>query len=253
MYILLNREALTINYKNSLPVSLCNVAWIELQTQAYSIVPCDVSAFRGLTEMELKILYRNTVGKDSALQGLNPHLEVLTNLIINMPESNIDYIESEIQAACIAEGQKGFYKYVWGAKTPALIQNLFNNGYNASPNFELEDQASKGHWPLVLASYKEKIKTELVATTANSAVITPAIKTAQVKTHQAIKEPGAGTTSGKVWALADSVRSHFESVNQGADIAGIKRAVVDTLLAQGINKSTITTQLSHWQKNRLAV
>lgn len=249
MYILLNREALTINYKHLVPVVLCNLAWIELQTQAYSIVPCSTSAFRGLTEMELKVLYRNTTGKEMPLNGLNACLEVLTSMIIEMPVSDVDESEAEMQAGCIVEGQKGFYKYVRGAARPVLVADLFNKTYNANSNPEVERLAAQGIWPLLSNAARAAAKAQQTAPAAPTAA--PIAKPVQ-RASTPPKEPGAATTSGKIWAMADQVKQELESKSR-FDVTHLKKLVLDTMLAAGINKSTITTQLSHWQKNRLAV
>jgi hypothetical protein len=243
MYILLNRDALTINYKHSVPSTLCNIAWIELQTCGYTVAPCDPSAFRGLTEMELKMLYRNVTGKELGLNGLNACLEVLTSLIVEMEESEICPIQAELQAACVNEGQKGFYKYVFGALKPALVADLFNKAYNAQSNPEVERLAEQGVWPLLTSSYKAQQSAPAAPQQAQAA------KPVQ-RTSTPPKEPGATTTSGKIWALADHFWADHGRSTIKHDLDYVKKLVVNDLLAQGVNRSTITTQLSHWQKNR---
>lgn len=244
MYILLNRDALTINYKHSIPFVLCNIAWIELQTVGYTVAPCDPSAFRGLTEMELKMLYRNMTGKDLGLNGLNACLEVLTSLIVEMEQSDIDHFEVELQAGCVSEDQKGFYKYVKGASRPALQADLFNSAYNAESNPEVERLAAQGVWPLLTSSYK-------AAQSAPAAPQQAQIAKPVQRTTTPPKEPGATTTSGKIWAMADQIWNSKGCSKVKHEIDCIKKLVVTELLAQGINRSTITTQLSHWQKNRV--
>lgn len=240
-FVLLNRDALTVNYKHSDTSVLCNLAWIELQEHYHAIgEPVDV--LRGLTDMELKMLYRNITGKDITTDSRFASLQILIDLLEAMPVADVYPLELETQAACINEGQRGFFKYVKGAKRPAQIAELFNPSFTTESDPEAEARALAGDWPSL--AKKTPVKTHQQAPQQAQAQ-KPARTTSAPQ-----KEPGATTTSGKIWALADSVRKDFEGKNRGADIAGIKKAVVDTLLAEGINRSTITTQLSHWQKNR---
>lgn len=237
MYILLNQELLTLNYKNADPLLLCNLAWIELGSSAYTIGPCDHTTLRGLTDLELKILYRNITGAELETQSRNAVLQILCDLMEAMSVNFFDPNEVETQAACVPEEHKGFYKFVEGAKRPTLQHELFNNAFTSGKLTELELKALQGIYTSL--STKPSSTTPVKREFAER-VLTP------VKS----KDPSEGTTSSKIWKLADSCWLDKGNPTDKASIDLLKKQIVQTLLGEGINRSTITTQLSHWWRNR---
>lgn len=127
MYILIDRENLTINHKHANPEVLCNLAWIELQTVFHVIGPCSEAVLNGFTEMELRMMYRSATGVDLVAQGRNEVVSKVKSYLETLPESDVDVDEVEYQASGISEGTKGTFKYVKGAKRPAKPQGLFSN------------------------------------------------------------------------------------------------------------------------------
>ena len=62
------------------------------------------------------------------------------------------------------------------------------------------------------------------------------------------ERPKAGSTTGKVWDIADKV---FPTISSG-DWKAIRTAIINACTAEGINEATAATQYSKWKAAKLA-
>lgn len=65
-------------------------------------------------------------------------------------------------------------------------------------------------------------------------------------------EPKAGTTTGRVWEVADNLWRQAGSPVDPRSLTVLRGQMREALIAQGINPSTVSVQLSAWQKARMS-
>ncbi len=70
------------------------------------------------------------------------------------------------------------------------------------------------------------------------AEVTTEPRVAEVTT--AYSRPGAGTITGRVWAIADEIQKKSGQAD--------REAVIKACMAEGLNINTASTQFSYWRK-----
>lgn len=234
MYILLNRESLHLLHKHENMEALCNLAWLEVQEYSHVIGPCRHETFRGLTDMELKMLYRNITGDEVGELGRYALIDLLCGIAKNMPETDLDIEELNVQAAAIHEGCKGCFQYVKGASKPALRQSLFE-GHKAMTDAE--------HMALALAKKWKHLNEEREKAAAIAQERPRAAVTTQSRT--------GGTLKQIIWNTADEMWSAIGSPVEKDAILKLRRSIMDKLEQdEGIKRTSASSELGNWHKAR---
>lgn len=233
MYILINRETLHLLHKHDDMEVLCNLAWLEVQEYGHVIGPCRHETFRGLTDMELKMLYRNITGDEVGELGRYALIELLCGIAKNMPATEVNPADLEVQASAIVEGCKGCFKYVLGASKPALRQELFQ-GHKAKTDAEHLAMALAQKWKY-LKEEKEKV----------------AQQQRPRNTTPSTARPAGGTLKQVIWSTADEMWEAIGSPQDKAAILTLRRSIMDRLEKdEGIKRTSASSELGNWHKTR---
>lgn len=118
MYIAIDRDNLKILWKHSDVYLLNDLAHIEAPHVTVHIQPCDCTGFlSGYTDLELKLLYENTLCKSQSFYRADLKL-LLLYYVTEMPTVKANKFELGLQANYIPEGNQHPYKYVSNSSTP---------------------------------------------------------------------------------------------------------------------------------------
>lgn len=85
-----------------------------------------------------------------------------------------------------------------------------------------------------------KKKEEQAAATDTTAAAAPAQTVTKVQ-QNGVTRPKDGTTTGRVWAIADEISAKTQQ-------PATRKAVIEQVVAEGINASTGATQYGKWRK-----
>lgn len=245
MYILIDLEKMLLLHKHDDLDVICNLAWIECQNVSYCIFPLDdATGFRNFTFMELRLLYKNVTGRESPNKWPRLNLiQILFDLCIRLPECDVVGFEVELQAEYVQEFSPLKWRYIKGARRPGEGKELFEfTSKLVSPSEEQEARALRGELPaLKRAQHAPKLRT---SEKTNKAERTP---TSKVK-HNTTQTSAKGTAKEKIFSLANT---YWENENKPSDLNSIKllkKKVSEELKAMGLHPTTISCQLSKWQK-----
>jgi len=126
MYVLVNCDKMVFAYKHLNNTALGNLAHIEVAHSAVAIFPVDhLASYSRFTDLELKLLHRNTAGVDHIGFSRDHLVRSVMALGMALPESVFNAFEVEVQARKISMEDQGFYRYVKGSTTPVRLQELF--------------------------------------------------------------------------------------------------------------------------------
>jgi len=230
MYILINRETLHLLHKHDVMDVLCNLAWLEVQQYNHVIGPCRHETFRGFTDMELKMMYRNITGDEVEGLGRFALIDLLCGIAKNMEPTDVNFDELESQAASITEECKGCFQYVKGARRPTLRQSLFE-GHKAKTDAEHKAMALAQKWKY-LSEAKEK---------ASESERRP----------QGQPRSGVGTLKKLIWDVADEMWAAIGSPLEKDAILKLRKLIMDKLeKEEGVKRTSASSELGNWHKTR---
>lgn len=237
MFVSIDRTNMRFLHKHQTADVVGNLVWIEAPHVASYV--CELSApfLRSFTELEIRMLYRNTVGDDHISQVGDGLRAVLLDLAQRLPESDVVPSEAELQAMRCKEGDATRYQYVKGANVPAKQADLFEVPALQAPRAENEALLAATGWKWVSTDFTVRSEAPVVTSTEGQATSTPSEPRSQGR-------PKSGTTTGQVWEIADQLSALH------ADDKALRKAVVEECVAQGINKSTASVQFGHWKAAR---
>jgi len=254
MYVTIDKTNCKFLRKHPDVNMLCNLAYIETPHLAVSIQPCDDHTFLNeCTDLELKLLYKNTTGNDQVYFGSKLRY-VLAELVSRLPVLDADKWELEYQANAIPEGNVTPYTYVKGSYKPAILPDLFA-GFEtpAAPDEALIVAQGK---KLFTTLYPESSKPlAAILSTVNTpagttAAAKPAASPVPPKNPQAIPQK-RGTVRVLIWDIADK---EWERLGQPKDVKQVleMRKNLYSVLANehGIGKNTSSNELGAWQKSK---
>lgn len=242
MYMLLDRENMKFRHKHPDLFTIANLAWIEDRNMTYSIFPADDAIeFGRYTDMELKMLYRNTTGKDITTTDRQAIKQILFDIVRRIPATPANPYEADVQAAFILDEDENHYQYVKGAKRPAMTANLFDGiTIHSDPVEELE--AKNGHLPAL------KRKSSSLASGTGK-------KQAQVNGNAPASNkaaPKRGTAKAIIWEVADKMWEKEGKPTQKSEVLDLRKRIMDLLETdEGIKRSSASSELGNWHKTRI--
>lgn len=244
MYILVDREQMKFLHKHMDAFALCNVAWLE-NAGASCIFPIDdAHDLREFTDMELKLLYSNTTGSEYGQKdNRNALLQIVYELASRIKPSDINAAEAEAQAAYIPEEKAGHYKYVRGAKKPAIMADLFNRPFHTVPPDPVsEKEAMSGKYPALAARPK----------TERSAAITTDKPTVNGVVRPSVERgPKRGTAKAIIWDIADQMWEAAGKPNEKGAVLELRKRIMDRLeTEEAIKRASASSELGNWHKIR---
>jgi len=250
MYIVINRDTMVLLHKHSDPEVLANIAWIECNTCPYYIFDLEnAQGFQSFTDLELNLLFKNITNMHN--EGVMDEIyrlkrkqiiQVIYDLCLRIPESNIDALEVEVQAESIQEGDDRKWLYVRGAKHPAQQQDLFKHTCKHSEfnNSELQNvKAGK------LPALERKLQARTGATGHDQPV------TNSSTAGNTVKGPKRGTNKAIIWSVADELWEKAGKPTNKMDILAVRKEVMNKLeKEEGIKRTSASSELANWHKTK---
>lgn len=246
MYVLINRDTLTVLYKNHNPKSLQNICHIECPEMG-SIITCVADGkdtiFGSLTDLELRLLHRNLCG--ASFDGYSrPHLiATIAAMCMALPEDEINYFDTEIQALKIPFENKDYYKFCPGSVDPTPVADLFYPPVKKTAKLTIpfvppEPPAQPTpEYKVLLAQYDEH-----KAMRENREPRAP-----RESSPSTYVPPAGGSKTGRVWEIAEPI---YQAAADKTNWKEIRKAVVAACEAEGINSSTASVQYGKWKKTK---
>lgn len=253
MYLLIDKEQLTVLYKHPNMRVLDNLRHIECQ-QPVLITGYKDGVFGDMTDLELRMLYRNMCGQ--SFDGFARwHLEAtLIAMCDNLPVCNYNAIEIATQAHCIQEDDDELYKFVPGEFAPAVQNVLFRAAAHKTQAVKLpytprektphiaEYSAAKLLDSPVFAQLKDQMQAD--------AAPKPRVTTPRPASESgaAVEAPKHGSKTGRVWEIAEPI---YQAAADKTDWKTIRKLVVAACEAEGINSSTASVQYGKWKNTKI--
>lgn len=253
MYALIDRERMVFVYAHANPMALSNIAWIELPNAPTVIVCGDSpSYFDLLTDLELKLLYKNTTGVDHTGYSKAPLMQIVCDLALRLPELQCSAYELQLQAGCIPDGTVDIYCYVRGQYKPALMGDLFAPQGVTVQRSEAEE----------LAANSGKLRFDYRRSTTASASTGHAVRAPLTSTPKPqrpapsaprnVAPPPRGSTRETVWQEADRMWEEAGKPTAMTTVLALRKRIMDALEQKGVKRTSSSNELGNWQKTRLA-
>lgn len=233
MFVLINRQALTICHKHPSVEVVRALAHIELAHASASVLPIyDADAFAHYTDLELRLLHEHATGEKYTGYS-RPHLVALVrNIAHALPESDVVAVEVLAQASAIGPNDGGAYKYVKGSRVPAKPADLY-----IPPSLRTS-----------LPVAEAPVEPLQAATGPDRPVLRTSTSAAAPRAPSAPK----GGARPKIFEVADHMWTQAGSPRDLAVVLALRKQIMTVLEQEhDIKKSTSSTALGDWQKTRL--
>lgn len=236
MYVSIDRENLKFLHKHEDVHVVCNLVHIEAPN-----VPICVTHYSGhflsdFTDMELKMLYRNTTSSDHTSHSGNALRAVLADPADRLPVSDVNKFELDRQAASIPEDNGEPLKYVKGATRPGKVAELFPLTAPKNPD---EDKLAAS------ASVRPLQRPASAAPTAAPAA-------PQTRPQRAPAAPRQGGVRAVIWEVADSLWEREGKPTGKAEVLALRKRMMDLLESDhGVKRTSSSSELGQWQKARV--
>ncbi len=245
MQIIVDLENMLFLRKHEDYATLSKLCDMECSHVSTSLMYCDHARdFVSFTDLELKTLIKNAHGPDVVNVFSRAALcDILVAMIKQMPVSEVNAYEVDLQWRTIIKGDKKRYQYVPGGFVPVCAEGLaelagwkYKAGGAASP---LPRPASP------------------VTTLPQGAVATPGASTApravQAVAVDGFSMPKAGTSTHTVFMFCAERWKEAGCVDEDDILDKIKKSAIEVLVPQGLNISTVRTQAARWYQHRTQV
>jgi len=216
-----------------------------MRTVSYCIFPVshdDGNCFERFTDLELKLIYTSMTGLEW------PHIfkrkaviQVLVDMCLEAPETKAKLSETLAQSDYVDVNDDKDWTYVYGAKRPTIQTELFPS-VTVAVNKEAEAKAVAGETPAVA----NKPKLNLEPTQG----VEQRVSTAAAKPKRAASKAPKGITA----LIRAEAQQAWEAAGKPVEkdqLTEIRKAVRDKFIEEGVNKNTLSVQLSKWQKTIL--
>jgi len=243
MNALINRENMKLLHVHSDSRVLCDLAWIECHLAPYYILSLqDATALKVFTLMELGMLYTNITGKDNHSFNRSQVLQVVWDLCMRVPETDVTPLEADAQAAYIKADDPKKWMYVKGARVPARMASLFEHASRRAKASEKEEQkAVSGELPAL----KPKRGAPVVPTGD-----VPKVPTAKL-TPKTSNAPKRGTAKAIIWRAADEAWEVAGKPTSKADVLVLRKQIMNHLeTEEHIKRGSASSELGNWHKTR---
>lgn len=243
MYILIDRGQMAITHKHSDRAVLAKLSWIECTNAGMTVALGNVRALGEFTTTELKLLYKNATGAE--LQG---YANTLAHLVMacakRMPETEATLAEVTAQAACINDGDKSSFRYVFGAMKPEHVNGLFQANPITVPRVEAEEIAAASAAPVPYHS----------AGVQGASGVSNATGTArEPRAPSAPSAPRVGGARDTIFRVADEMWAAKGKPTNIQEVLSLRKQIMVELEANySVKKTTSSTALGDWQKSRLS-
>lgn len=247
MYILIDRSVMAITHKHHDREVLAKLSWIECTNAGVTVPLTGVRAFLDFSNAELKLIYKHGTGAD--LKGIGGAAQAVLEMARRLPETQAVLAEVTAQALCISDGDKSCYRYVFGAMKPEELATLYEPNAIQVERCEAEElRASVA--TTAAAPYVPPIGPNPFAHPAAAA--SSANANAPAPVQRAPAAPRVGGTRDTIFRVADEMWTAAGSPNDLPHILSLRKQIMVELEANhSIKKTTSSTALGDWQKQRL--
>lgn len=199
------------------------------------ILPLDVDSFTEFTEPELKQLYHNTTGVEFDKLVTRAQLKtILYHTIRKILPTKTSELELEVQTKFVEKNKGPRYVYVNGSSKPGICTELFE--FEAKKTFvdhKMEQKVINGTIPSVIKPTIAKRKT-----------------TDKKPKPRPLRRSGAVKTI--IFKVADEEWNKAGCPKDKKEVLTLRKKIMDILgEAEGINRSTASSTLGAWQKERI--
>lgn len=190
--------------------------------------------FSGLTDMELKLLIKNSMGPDVRhVFSRDALLHVVHAVVAQFPSSAVNGFQLTMQLACIRPGDAQRYQYVPGSMTPALAYGLAEHAALVCTANTISVPASAG--PIVAGPI-------VAASAAHTLPRAPHIDDFVM--------PREGTSTHTIFMFCAQLWKESNYTTNKATLDNIRKKAVERLVPSGLNISTVRTQAARWYQHR---
>jgi hypothetical protein len=250
MNAIIDLTNMTFVYAHENTRLLSSLAHIELMEVGTLV--CDATyqgTYARFTDLELKLLYKNTFGTESFF-GRGACIQVLMDNARDLPQADVDAYEALVQANSIAEDDETPYRYQRGSMKPLALDEAY-----APPPLRLRPPVlgDKPFKPADKPSGALFVGRDYSGAQAPQAPAGPERTAASTKVAAAPREPRApGGARPRIFEVADAMWAAAGSPRDLPTVLNLRKQMMTALEAEGIKRTTSSTALGEWQKTRLA-
>lgn len=231
MYVLIDRERLVFLRKHGHQPTVSKLA--DLECPHHHAVVCGAdspSGFTTFTDLELKLLIKNTTGSDLRnVFGRETLLRQACQVAAQLEVDDVDGFELTMQVMSIKDNDQQRYQYVRGSKIPRCMEGLEELAGKVCAGAPLPQPASA---PNVQGA------------------TTPAATPAQPASSDDFVMPKEGTSTHRIFMFCATLWKESGYSDNKATLDNIRKKAVDTLVPAGLNVSTVRTQAARWYQHR---
>lgn len=232
MLVLVNRDNMTIVRAHPDSVVLSHLGHIELGHAAVHIFEgADARAWERFTDMELRLVYRNTCAQELVGYTKAAHAQTVAALCNGLKQSDVNPFEAHMQANAIGMDDRRRYRYVKGSHKPRLEVDIFEPvALQATPGAQFVP-------PTPQAAGVGPDRTPAATTTPAQRAAAPA--------------PTRGSTS-TIHTVADQMWEAAGRPTNLTVVLNLRKQIMEVLERDhNIKRTTSSTSLGVWQKARL--
>lgn len=224
-YVALDLENMKVLFKAADMHSACFISAMEYDEVVHCIFPIErqtqtpngkgrIAKLPGfLTSMENRILYRNITGKEPP-SAFGDVMDQLYEELLNIPDD-----------------MRGLFKLQQQAGPDPLPCDIGMPDPNPTPIIRIP-----------------KAPTIPVAPSSAAGPIIPRAPVIPKAPGAIPQAPKPGGTTARVWAIADSIIGPMDA--SVLDIKAVRKNVIDSCEAEGINPGTAATQFGAWKRSK---
>lgn len=243
MYILIDADKMRFLRKHQDAFALSNLVYIECNDCATKIVACDEPLdFDGFTDLELKLLYKNTTGEEYKGFARDPMLCIVHELTTRMSEFVADKYQLALQAAYISEDDDSGYQFVPGAVKPAPVADLFEYTVLRVRRNPVSEQLA-----LITPLKRSKTLPALFPPLAPSTPRPAAVRSASTPPSA----PAKGSVLDRINSKAETMWTAAGKPTNPAAVKELRKQIVEQLVADGINQNSAGKGASLWLKGNV--
>lgn len=250
MYAAIDMDRMVFTHVHPERSVLSRLAHMELPHSSVKIIPLDhPRALLALTDLELKLLWRNTTGSELGGYLRDSHLRHCIALLTVVAENPCTVNPQELIAQCdaVSEQDTSVYRYTPGARFPVAAPAYIAPPVTVPP----PPPFSQKQVDVLLEEVASDVLAGLQAAAAADAAARRVASPSTSSPSSGPRSP-AGSVSPLVHEVADRMWEAAGSPRDPSTVLKLRKSIMDELEAKhGVKRTTSSTTLGAWQKARL--
>lgn len=241
MNVLIDVEDMIILRKMQDQTTLTKLSNIEVPHKHVAIIYADgPSDFNNFTDMQLKLLIRNSAGPDvKHVFSTGTLTKILFGMVQALPMFEAKAFEVDLQLRAIPAGDDRPYKYVPGAFAPQLVEE----GLDSLVPLQYSGAGDALNVPASAPQHAPQ------GTVAGPAAQAPARAPAAAGGDD-FSPPKPGTSTHEIFTYCAQEWKAAGYTEDKRTLDEIRKRAVDQLVPRGLNVSTVRTQAMRWYQHR---